>query len=218
MIIEGHFTLPGPISQKLYRTRPQKLKLLIRNQTSAFRWYECRWPWRYFKVIKLFHIKFLLLNGALCGKSYYRVLIGNHTLAFDSCHFWWPWSTLESHFSLVCHFHVYFSNLWQAFGSRGLPAIAELLVRFSTFSDGFPLLCAWTWTETFIRPHHVDSHALAIRRHGTNCAARESSMGGSGCHHQQQQQQQLASFERRLLTGSGRDALKAASNATVSPA
>jgi len=43
-------------------------------------------------------------------------------------------------------------------------------------------------------------------------------MGGSGCHHQQQQQQQLASFERRLLTGSGRDALKAASNATVSPA
>jgi len=38
------------------------------------------------KVIKLFHIKFLV-NGALYGKSYYRVLIGNHTLAFDWCHF-----------------------------------------------------------------------------------------------------------------------------------
>jgi len=32
--------------------RPQKLKLLIRNSyTIAFRWYNCRWPWRYFKVI-----------------------------------------------------------------------------------------------------------------------------------------------------------------------
>jgi len=39
----------------------------------------------YFKVIKLFHIKFVA-NGALYGKSYYRVLIGNHTLAFDQCH------------------------------------------------------------------------------------------------------------------------------------
>jgi len=86
MIFEGHFTLPRPISRKLYRIRPQKLKLLIRNQTSAFRWYECRWPWRYFKVIKEFHVKFLV-NGALYGKSYYRVLIGNHTLAFDWCHF-----------------------------------------------------------------------------------------------------------------------------------
>jgi len=47
-----------------------KLKLLIRNQTFAFRWYECRWPWRHFKVIKLFHIKFLI-NGALYGKRYY---------------------------------------------------------------------------------------------------------------------------------------------------
>jgi len=26
--------------------------------------------------------------------SYYRQLIGDHTLAFDWCHFWWPWSTL----------------------------------------------------------------------------------------------------------------------------
>ena len=128
MIFEGHFTLPSPISQKLYRIRPQKLKLLIRNQTSAFRWYECRWPWWYFKVIIPFLIKFLI-NCALYGKSYYRVLIGNHTLAaFDWCHFWWPWSTFEGHFSLGCHFCVHFCNLWQAFASRGLAAIAELLV------------------------------------------------------------------------------------------
>jgi len=126
---KGHFTIPTPISRKLYRIRLQKLTLLIRNQTSAFRWYECRWPWRYFKVIKLFHVKFLV-NGALYGKSksYYRVLIGNRTLAFDWCHFWWPWNTFEGHYSLGCHFHVHFSNRWQAFASRGLPAIAELLV------------------------------------------------------------------------------------------
>ena len=36
-------------------------------------------------------------NGVWYGKSYYRQLIGNHTLAFDWCHFWWPWSTFEGH-------------------------------------------------------------------------------------------------------------------------
>ena len=40
-----------------------------------------------FKVIGLFHIKFLK-NGVWYGKSYYRQLIRNHTLAFDWCHFW----------------------------------------------------------------------------------------------------------------------------------
>jgi len=124
---EGHFTPPRPISRKLHRIRPQKLKLLIR-------WYECRWPWRYFKVIKPFHIKFLV-NGALYGKSYCTVLIGNHTLAFDWCHFWWPWSTFEGHSSQGCHFHVHFSNLWQAFASRGLPAIAELLVMIPLWNN-----------------------------------------------------------------------------------
>ena len=64
------------------------------------------------------------------GKSYYRLLIGNHTLAFDWCYFWWPWSTFEGHFSLGCHFHVHFSYPWNAFASHGLPAIAELLVLF----------------------------------------------------------------------------------------
>jgi len=66
------------------------------------------------------------------GKSYYRPLIGNHTLAFDWYHFWWPWSTFEGHFSLGCHFHVHFSNPWHAFVSHGLPAIAELLVLTHT--------------------------------------------------------------------------------------
>jgi len=82
------------MSRKLYTIRPQKLKVLIINHTTAFRWYDCRWPWRYFKVIRLFHIKFLL-NVALYGKSYYRVLIGNHALAFDWCHFCWPGMTFD---------------------------------------------------------------------------------------------------------------------------
>jgi len=56
-----------------YVIRPQKLKLLIRNHTTVFRWYDCRQPWQYFKVIRLFHILFLV-NGAWCGKSYYGLL------------------------------------------------------------------------------------------------------------------------------------------------
>ena len=47
MTFEGHFSLfchsgPRPISRKLYAIRPQKLKLLIRNHTTAFSWYDCR--------------------------------------------------------------------------------------------------------------------------------------------------------------------------------
>ena len=68
-------------------------------------------------------------NGVWYGKNYYRLLIGNHTLAFNWCYFWWPWSTFEGHFSLGCHFHVHFSNPWHAFASHGLPAIAELHVK-----------------------------------------------------------------------------------------
>ena len=104
-------------------------KFYIHGHTTAFRWYDCQWPWAYFQVIGLFHIKFLK-NGVWYGKSYYRLLVGNHTLAFDWCHFWWPWSTFEDHFSRGCHFHVHFSYPWHAFASRGLPAIAELLFVF----------------------------------------------------------------------------------------
>ena len=96
---------PRPMCRKLYTIPPQKLKLLLRNHTTAFRCCDCRWPWRYFKVIRLFHIKFLKY-GAWYGKSYYRVITGNHTLAFDWCHFWWPWMIFEGHFSLGCHFHL----------------------------------------------------------------------------------------------------------------
>jgi len=70
--------------------------LYIHDHTTAFRWYNCQWPWAYFNVIGLFHIKFLK-NGVWYGKSYYRQLIRYHTLAFDWCHFWWPWSTFEGH-------------------------------------------------------------------------------------------------------------------------
>ena len=53
----------------------------IYGHTTAFRWYDCQWL-GYFKVIWLFYIKFLK-NGVRYDKSYYRQLIGNHTLAFD---------------------------------------------------------------------------------------------------------------------------------------
>ena len=120
-------SFPRLISQKLYKIRPQLMKLFrprpIRNHTRAFKWFvHCRWPWRYFKIFKLFHIKFLK-NGVWYGKSYYRLLIGNHTLAFDRCHFWWHWSIFEGHVSLGCHFHVHFRNRWHAFASRGIGII-----------------------------------------------------------------------------------------------
>ena len=54
----------------------------IHGHMTAFRWYDRQWPWAHFKVIGLFHIEFLK-NGVWYGKSYYRQLIGNHTLAFN---------------------------------------------------------------------------------------------------------------------------------------
>jgi len=71
----------------------------IYGHTIAFRWYDCQWPWAYFKVIGLFYIKFLK-NGPSYGKSYYRLLIGNHTLAVDWCHLWWHWMIFEGQFTL----------------------------------------------------------------------------------------------------------------------
>jgi len=35
----------------------------IYGHTTAFTWCDCRWPWRYFKVIRLFYIKFLINGG-----------------------------------------------------------------------------------------------------------------------------------------------------------
>ena len=121
---QSRLSFPRPVSHKLYRIRPQLMKLFIRNHKRTFKWYvHCRWPWRCFKVIRLFYIKFLV-NGALYGKSYYWLLIGNHTLASDWCHFRWPLRIFEGHFSDTSNF----SNLWQTFASRGLQAIAEPLV------------------------------------------------------------------------------------------
>ena len=48
----------------------------------------------------MFHIKFLK-NGVWYGKSYYRLILGNYTLAFDWSYFWWPWSTLDGHFRAI---------------------------------------------------------------------------------------------------------------------
>jgi len=49
-------------------------------------------------------------------------------------------AVIEGHFSLGCYFHVHFSNLWQAFASHGLPAIAELLVIFRYHYANFRLV------------------------------------------------------------------------------
>jgi len=40
----------------------------VHGCTTAFRWYNCQWPWAYFKVIGLFHIKFLK-NSVWFGKK-----------------------------------------------------------------------------------------------------------------------------------------------------
>jgi len=135
--------------------------IYIYGHTTAFRWYNCQWPLAYFKVIGLFHIKFLK-NGVWYGKSYYRQLIGNNTLAFDWCHFWWPWSTFWRSFNLGCHFHVHFSYPWHAFASHGLPAIAELLVRPSRACAG-EYKETWSFSNNAYDPNwHKISHVSSI--------------------------------------------------------
>ena len=81
-------------------TVSEHFTIYIHGHMTAFRWYDCQWLWAYFKVIGLFHVKFIK-NGVWYGKSYYRLLIRNHTLAFDWYHFWWPWSTFEGHFASI---------------------------------------------------------------------------------------------------------------------
>jgi len=108
MTFEGHFSytlsFPRPVSQKLYTIRPKKLKLLIRNHTrpTAFRWYDCRWPWRYINVIRLFHIKFLFfVKGVWYGKSDYELLIGNHTRALNFRLVPCTFDDLEGHLKVI---------------------------------------------------------------------------------------------------------------------
>jgi len=98
---------------------------------------ELQWPWRYFKVIRLFHIKFLI-NGVWYGKSYYRLLglIWNYTLAFDWCHFWWPWMIFEGHFTL--------SRPISRKLCRVRPHKLKLLIRNQTFAFKW-YECLWPW-------------------------------------------------------------------------
>ena len=49
---------------------------IIHGQTTAFTWYDCQWPWRYFKVIRLFHIKFLI-NGVKLHRNYRKIKLPN---------------------------------------------------------------------------------------------------------------------------------------------
>jgi len=95
---------------------------------------------------------------------YCRLLIENHTLAFDWCHFWWPWSILEGHFRLDCHFHVHFSNLWQAFTSLSNNWACE----FYHFSYWF----THTHTHTRVCDRRTDlSQRLCYAKHhaGNEC-------------------------------------------------
>jgi len=113
---------------------------------GGVKWELGRWKWRFsllsFTVFQTFYMATRQLSSdatvddldisrsldCFTSISEERCVIWqkllSHTLAFDWCHFWWPWSTFEG------HFHVHFSNLSQAIASRRLPAIAELLVIF----------------------------------------------------------------------------------------
>ena len=85
----------------------------IHGHTKAFRWYDCHIG-HTSRSLDCFTSNF---SKTVCDTAKV-LLIGNDTLAFDWCHFWWPWSTLEGHFSLGCHFHVHFNNPWHAYCFR----------------------------------------------------------------------------------------------------
>jgi len=72
----------------------------IHGHTTAFRWYDCQWPWPYFKVIGLFHIKFLI-NGVWYSKSYYRLLIRNHTLVALFMTLKYIWRSIQRRLSFL---------------------------------------------------------------------------------------------------------------------
>jgi len=139
-VISAHFVIPTSnrpyLGNYIRYIRRHKPKLLKRNHTTAFRWYDCLW--RYFKVIRLFLVKFLI-NSAKYGKSYCRLLIGNHTLAFDWCHFWWRWRTVEGHFSLDCHFHVKYLRNY----TRYVRSLMKLCIRNHTRAFKWYVHCQW---------------------------------------------------------------------------
>jgi len=98
-VISSHFHVR---CLRNYTSTSTVTETIYKKLHESFNYVHCRWRWRHFKVIRLFHIKFLV-NGALYIKSYYRLLI-SRTLAFDWCHFWWPWRTFEGHFSDTSNF------------------------------------------------------------------------------------------------------------------
>ena len=72
-----------------------------------------------------FHIKFLV-NGPGYGKSCYKLLRGNHTLAFDWYYFWWLSRPFEVHFSLGCHFHIQYVICYTRYVHRISPVFGRL--------------------------------------------------------------------------------------------
>ena len=55
--------------------------------TTAFTWCDCRWPWRYFKVIRLSVLDLHQISQERCvnGKNYYRLLMAS-----------WQWLTAHA--------------------------------------------------------------------------------------------------------------------------
>jgi len=81
--------------------------MVLPTITTAFTWCERRWPWWYFKVIKLFHIKFLK-NSAWYGKNYYRPLKVNYTKLSIGATF----DDLEVHLKVISALVVISTSIW----------------------------------------------------------------------------------------------------------
>ena len=61
LVLENAYFQYCPQLLKLYKKSHESFQMIV---------VISRWQWQYFKVIRLFHIKFLI-NGALYGKNYY---------------------------------------------------------------------------------------------------------------------------------------------------
>jgi len=135
------------ISEVIYDTST-KTKIVNKKSQDSFQvirlWYDCQWLWRYFKVIRLFHIKFLVN-----GKSYYRLslLVGNHILAFDGTTFddTEAWRTFEGHFSLGCHFHVQYP--------RNCEGVSNTITQLRLLGCVFLELHYWVNSVKYVLPN-----------------------------------------------------------------
>ena len=71
------------------------------------------------------------------------------TLAFDWCHFWWPWRAFEGHFSLRCHFHVEFLQSLAKF--RFARSLSNSFVKFfflTNWNIEYMVYWCWCWLKT----------------------------------------------------------------------